>query len=110
MADVDGGGKRATEKSGKEGGESVDGEGGAGGVAVAGGFGAFEILERADDVEEGHGEDDGEKGPSAFALEKGEEFIESGMRKIEAERGSGHRWRGGGESEAVESPSDESAE
>ena len=110
MADVDGGGKRAAEKSGKKGGESVDGEGGAGGVAVAGGFGAFEILEGADDVEEGHGEDDGEEGPGAFALEKGEEFIESGMRKIEAERGSGHRWRGGGEAEAVESPSDESAE
>ena len=110
MADVDGGGKRAAEKSGKKGGESVDGEGGAGGVAVAGGFGAFEILEGADDVEEGHGEDDGEEGPGAFALEKGEEFIESGMRKIEAEGGSGHRWRGGGEAEAVESPGDESAE
>jgi len=110
MADVDGGGKRAAEKSGEKGGESVDGEGGAGGVAVASGFGAFEVLEGADDVEEGHGKDDGEEGPSAFALEKGEEFIEGGMRKIEAERGSGRRWRGRGEAEAVKSPSDESAE
>lgn len=109
MTNVDGGGKGAAEKSGKKSGESIDGEGGAGGVAIAGGISAFQILKRADDIEEGHGKDDGKESPGAFALEKGKEFIKSGVGKVETERGNGGRWRVRGEAEAVESPGNGSA-
>ena len=110
VADVDGGGEGASEEGSDEGGKSVDGEGGAGGVMVAGGFGAIEILEGADDVEEGHGKDDRKECRGAFALEKSEEFIESGMRKMEAQWGGGGGRRGGGEAKTLQDPRDEGAE
>lgn len=110
MADVDGGGERATEEGGDHGGESVDGEGGAGGVTVACGFCAFEILERADDIEEGHWKNDGEEGRCAFALEKSNEFIESGVRKVKAKRGGGRGMRGRGEAKTLKEPGDEGAQ
>ena len=68
---------------------------------VAGGFGAIEILEGADDVEEGHRKDDRKECRGAFALEKSEEFIESGMRKMEAQWGGGGGRRGGGEAKTL---------
>jgi hypothetical protein len=63
MADVDGRREAAAEGRAEQRAGAVDGEGRLLGESVAFGFGAFDVLERADQVEQAHGDDDAEVAP-----------------------------------------------
>ena len=58
VADVDGSGESATEETRRQSGDTIGQEGGLGRVAVAPRLGAFQVLERANNIEEAHGKND----------------------------------------------------
>ncbi len=60
VADVDGRREAGAEEAAGNRAEAVDDERAGGGVGVAPGFCGFEVLQRAGEVEEAHGDDDGQ--------------------------------------------------
>ena len=110
VSDVDGGGEGTAKKSCHQRGEPVDGEGGPGGVAIPGGFGAFQILEGSDDIEECHGKDDGEERAHPFPLEKGDELVPRGKRQMKPNRNGNCFRRLGSQSQFAENQGQEGSQ
>ncbi|WP_041447143.1 hypothetical protein [Thiocystis violascens] len=110
MADIDGRRKRTAEAGGQERAGAVRQQRRARLVAVARRLGAFQVLQRADDVEQPHRQDDGEVLPAQGREHQGQHRVGHRLRQVEPKIRRDRRRRGVQPAERVQHRRDRHAD